>query len=520
MLLAISVVVVRTYVTESYLIHTGSMAPTLLGYHKRLSCPNCKYEFVRGNAHDRNSDQTSYAMCPNCGFTGIDFAGVDQSLGDQLLIHKFAYEFHQPDRWNVVVFRNPHELSPAYVKRVVGLPGERVEIRDGNVFINGEIQRKPLDVQRAMRILVFDQSYEPEGDPDWRPRWVIMEGTRGWSKLGTSFHFLPHNQATKQAATGDIASSPTEIEWVNYRHWIRRDGSHVSGVKLKNWPGNLYPPETYSPDLKYSRVERRLVHKGALSFEAYRKLLTECDEEEFHDKLTQLYEKTHLAPLTDVLGYNRVESHNDIHELMLTLELEHAHQGEFRVELTDSVRCFELVINLLNQKLKLLDADSGEVLRTGILPDGKTSDIVNLEISLFDQQCLVAIDHQPSFEPYAYERTSEQLQPLTQPVRLGARGGLFAVRNLRLFRDVHYTHTESEHDEGVWELRDDELFVLGDNTAASVDSRYWEAGTVTPELLIGKPLVLHLPSKPVHPILAGKEWTFRMPDFDRMGLIR
>ena len=44
------------------------------------------------------------------------------------------------------------------MKRVVGLPGESVEIRDGDVLINGRVARKSLVQQRNLRVLVYDQA--------------------------------------------------------------------------------------------------------------------------------------------------------------------------------------------------------------------------------------------------------------------------------------------------------------------------------------------------------------------------
>ncbi len=49
------------------------------------------------------------------------------------------------------------------VKRIVGLPGEIVDIRNGDVYINGEIARKTLAEQRVMAILVHDTEWKPEG---------------------------------------------------------------------------------------------------------------------------------------------------------------------------------------------------------------------------------------------------------------------------------------------------------------------------------------------------------------------
>ncbi|MDG2358741.1 MAG: hypothetical protein P8M20_03715, partial [Planctomycetaceae bacterium] len=103
--LAVAVIVFRAFLLEGYIISTGSMAPSLLGYHKQVVCPDCKYEFAFGVAFDRPTMAPSQmATCPNCGQGAIDLTKVPQNDGDQLLVNKYAYLFDDPNRWEVVVF--------------------------------------------------------------------------------------------------------------------------------------------------------------------------------------------------------------------------------------------------------------------------------------------------------------------------------------------------------------------------------------------------------------------------------
>jgi len=58
--------------------------------------------------------------------------------GQYLLISKVDYILHPPERGDVVVFMSPQDLSRDFIKRVIGLPGETIEIREGRVFINNK----------------------------------------------------------------------------------------------------------------------------------------------------------------------------------------------------------------------------------------------------------------------------------------------------------------------------------------------------------------------------------------------
>src|SRR5215212_5854801 len=56
---------------------------------------------------------------------------------------KIVYPFHMPRRGEVVVFEYPRDQSKDYIKRVIGLPGETVDIHDGLIYINGALLNEP-----------------------------------------------------------------------------------------------------------------------------------------------------------------------------------------------------------------------------------------------------------------------------------------------------------------------------------------------------------------------------------------
>lgn len=56
--------------------------------------------------------------------------------GDYLIVDEVSYRFRDPERGEVIVFRFPNDPSQRYIKRVIGLPGETVEVKDGKVIVN------------------------------------------------------------------------------------------------------------------------------------------------------------------------------------------------------------------------------------------------------------------------------------------------------------------------------------------------------------------------------------------------
>lgn len=60
-------------------------------------------------------------------------------VGDKVIIDQVTYHFHLPERYDVVAFPNPENLEEYDIKRVIGLPGETVMIKDGRIYINGDI---------------------------------------------------------------------------------------------------------------------------------------------------------------------------------------------------------------------------------------------------------------------------------------------------------------------------------------------------------------------------------------------
>jgi signal peptidase I len=76
--------------------------------------------------------------------------GCQAGTSDRVLANRFVYRFKDPDRGDIVVFRTPEQAAEqcpgpggVFVKRLVGLPGDELEIRDGQLYLNGEPQAEP-----------------------------------------------------------------------------------------------------------------------------------------------------------------------------------------------------------------------------------------------------------------------------------------------------------------------------------------------------------------------------------------
>ena len=72
--------------------------------------------------------------------TQVSGASMETTLsdGDQLIVDKISYQFREPERFEIIVFPYQYEAGTYYIKRIIGLPGETVQILDGSVYINGE----------------------------------------------------------------------------------------------------------------------------------------------------------------------------------------------------------------------------------------------------------------------------------------------------------------------------------------------------------------------------------------------
>ncbi|MBO5072290.1 MAG: signal peptidase I [Eubacterium sp.] len=70
--------------------------------------------------------------------TSVEGSSMEPTLynGDQLIVEKFSYYFHEPERYDVIVF--PFSENVSYIKRIIGVPGDIIQIKNGVIYLNGE----------------------------------------------------------------------------------------------------------------------------------------------------------------------------------------------------------------------------------------------------------------------------------------------------------------------------------------------------------------------------------------------
>ena len=463
---------------------------------------------------------------------------VPRNHGDQLLVNKQAYLYQAPKRWDIVVFRNPAKPTEAYVKRAVGLPGERLQVIGGDVTIDGQVARKSYPQQLSTRILVHDHSYRPTSDEGFQSHWKAIElpdeandrlRTRNWRESGNSFIYR----------AGDIRQSDkSTMVWLEYRHWLRSGGQHETSTKLQRWPEDVDSSTIPDAGLKYKPQSGELCVTGALPAEIAQQMLDMSHDEAFRTAVSELYEASHVVPVTDEYGYNppeEVGTPNPVRDLMLSMFVSvQGGTGEFVVEMTNGATVFSVVFDVIRREIDLFtqplpagatlnsnfEMEKSDPVATAPWPTKLSSDGGTIEVSIIDKQILVAINGKTVIQPWPFELPPE-VQPPRVPVRIGARGLDIKVGQLKLYRDVYYTDSRSRHAiNRPLELGEDEFFVMGDNSPVSHDSRRWDKPFVRRSHLIGKPFLVHLPSKPGNLKIGNRELHLRMPDWERIRLLK
>lgn len=112
--------------------------------------------------------------------TVVDGSSMNPTLtdGDNIIVDKLSYRFHEPERFDIIVF--PHTeygTTVFYIKRIIGLPGETIQIKDGKIYIDDEI----LDENYGKEVML-DAGYAAEPIQLGDDEYFVLGDNRNQSK--------------------------------------------------------------------------------------------------------------------------------------------------------------------------------------------------------------------------------------------------------------------------------------------------------------------------------------------------
>lgn len=138
---------IRSTLLNTFLVNGISMAPTIVGEHRTGICPECGGTLIvravaannRGFVDEAWQDEAICRDCRKCQVA--EKPSEEPKQADRIISSVFL----EPERWDLVTFEPPGGIGGGqiWVGRVVGLPGEKLWIRDGELFIDGKKQNLP-----------------------------------------------------------------------------------------------------------------------------------------------------------------------------------------------------------------------------------------------------------------------------------------------------------------------------------------------------------------------------------------
>jgi signal peptidase I len=518
--------VFKTFLAEAFIIPTGSMAPTLQGRHNDIYCEKCGYEYRTGALETEDNRSVE---CPNCRhMLALDLPDnlYHQTYpGDKILVNKFIYDFTEPQRFDVIVFKFPEDSKTNYIKRLIGLPGETIKIINGDVYVS-EGQDKPFKIAQkpdatklqAMLIDVFDNDFLNQDfiKSGWPLRWT------DWSDPNSSGNVSARWQPKKDDNTSyEVETAPQEIAWIRYRHFNPTEN---------DWAA-------------YERKKSNEKEEKALASQERKKV----------------FETPAPSVITDLYAYNlrnRASFRgNYVGDLAIEFKLENTSaDGSATFELVRGGQQFQAIADLKTGKveLKIPALPSFKATSTSTpLIGGKNHKILFANV---DRKLWLVVDGAEiafgASTAYDLAGIDNEVVPIVQPgssvvsdlspVGIGVKGSAATVSHLRIMRDVYYTsiddknsafinksHSEAHLLKDEKEPLKDQFFMCGDNSPNSLDSRLWpQQFFVERRNLIGKATYVFWPhswptgiSKKFDVGLFSIDLPF-WPNFSRMRLIR
>ncbi len=418
---------------EGFVIPTGSMAPTLMGRHKEVTCPECGFVYtvdgnreIEGPGTADGSVRIVAGVCVNCRFQA-PLGDEPNFQGDRIYVIKTPLSLPfvpslgtaRPKRWDIAVFKLPEDPEVRYIKRMVGMPDETLRILRGDAWVgpregSGPFRRpeRPLAHQDAMLIVVCDDSHRPRtlrNDPRWS-RWATREHV-GWQEHVDE--------------PGVYRSGPQQEGWINlrYRHVVP---DPVQWDAIRRGQILPHPPRA------------TLV----TDFYAYNTEMTNDAEGSAHPVMvSKPWRQAHwVGDLT----------------LAFTLELEQP-KGTLRVELVKAGVSNRVEIDLATRRATIWHGETKleEALVPALMQPGPHA----LRFSNVDDRLSLRVDKTLPFgdgvrfvaDPAAISPTAADLDP----AGVAVKGAVDAtIRDLVLSRDIYYTLRPGRIDYDSLELDD------------------------------------------------------------------
>ena len=166
-------------------------------------------------------------------------------IGDHILVNKFIFgvripftdkkifDSNQPERGDVIVFKYPHDPKVDYIKRVIGVQGDKVELKEGKLHINGELYSDPYAYYQDTGKVDFKAGTVPKGCL------FVMGDNRNNSNDSRVWGFVPMNLVVGKAFM---------IYW--------SDGSNTHRMQW-NWPMKIFDAVVHN---RWSRVGDIIPH--------------------------------------------------------------------------------------------------------------------------------------------------------------------------------------------------------------------------------------------------------------------
>ncbi len=553
--------VFRAFVVEAFVIPTGSMADTLRGAHFNLTCPTCGYQYHFGfnpeyylipGSRQQSFDKGTIPpypidvapnriganirpSCPICNDQSNAKIKLQPSSGDRILVMKYIYQFVDPKIWDVVVFKNPTNPTENYIKRLIGRPGDKVEIIDGDIYINDLIQPKPDHIQNALWIKIYDHDLLPEkksDSPIWKQPFQTDE-TNGHWQIDAGRRRLDF-QGSDQPEI--LIFDPEQLKY-KLQSFCAYNGSSVdyralaSDVKLQF----ILSPGDDQGNLSLQLSKYGRTYRLDIDFQGTCFITSEFTGEILAQGSCPPLRKDHPVQISFAIldhqllanigrtrlayaganrpqdwGYQSMVFHSDEQ----TLPNLHPALRE-----GDKILCKEVTSNgqpkwsfLAPDTFNRLPSfDEAEYFIIQQLPKHITfKQMKDLYQEKFGRELTNNYLTRFLNEQLAVNNLLEP-RPVSSASLVGQKGN-FTIRHLAIYRDIHYSNSPN----GPWHagrgtegdpftLNPDEFFVLGDNSLASHDSRFWDEpglgngreyrmGVVPRDYLIGRALFVYWPA--------------------------